>query len=236
MKETAYGRKLVVQKNKVDQNRPAGAGWIDVSVPLRDAMVHWPGDPPVIIKRVTDVARGDSHTLSEISLGSHTGTHIDAPVHFLRQGMGIDRMPADITVGRARVIEIKDAETVKPGELAGYRLRAGERILFKTQNSGRVWRTDNFVEDFVYISKEAADFLAKRRLRVVGIDYLSVGGYHHDGAYVHRALLGSGVWLIEGLDLSGVAPGSYDLACLPLKIEGGDGAPARAFLRPVKSR
>lgn len=208
--------------------------WIDVSVPLRNAMVQWPGDPPVRIERVLDLGHGDSHTLSEISMGSHTGTHMDAPLHFIQQGIGIDKLPLDTTVGRARVIEIQDTESIKPDELARHRICRGERILFKTRNSLRGWTTETFIEDFVFISNEAARFLAERGVRVVGVDYLSAGGFKREGSYVHETLLGSGVWIIEGLDLSRVSPGKYDLICLPLKVDKGDGAPARAILRPIR--
>jgi len=210
--------------------------WIDISVTLRDAMVRFPGNPPVRIERVRDIQDGASSSLSKISMGSHTGTHMDAPIHFLRQGDGIDQMPLDTAVGPARVIEISDSEAVKPGELRSHRIRRGERILFKTQNSLRAWRSEAFVEDYVFVSKEAARFLVGRGVRVVGVDYLSVGGFRRDGAETHQALLEAGVWIIEGLDLSGVEPGQYYLVCLPLKLENGDGAPARAILRPVAER
>lgn len=207
--------------------------WIDISVPLRDAMVHWPGDPPVTIKLVKDMEHGDTANLSMISMGVHSGTHIDAPRHFIRQGIGVDQMPFDATVGRARVIEIKDTESIKPEELLQQRIRHGERILFKTRNSLQVWHTDEFVEDFVFISDDAARFLVDRGVRLVGVDYLSVGSFRHGGSYVHRTLLSGGVWVIEGLNLSHVAAGKYDLICLPLRITRGDGAPARAIVRPV---
>ncbi len=159
---------------------------------------------------------------------------MDAPLHFIRQGLGIDKMPLDTTVGRARVIEIHDSESIKPEELYQYRIRSGERILFKTRNSLRVWQTDTFIEDFVSISKEAARFLVEHKVRVIGVDYLSVGGFKRGGTETHRALLKGGVWIIEGLDLSRVKPGKYDLICLPLKLDQGDGAPARAILRAVR--
>ncbi len=211
----------------------AGRQWIDISVPLRNAMVHWPGDPPVRIKRVKDIARGDSANLSTISMGAHSGTHMDAPLHFMRQAKGIGEMPLDTTIGRARVVEIEDTESIKPGELLRHRIRRGERVLFKTRNSSRLWQTNEFVPDFVFISDEAALFLAERGVRLVGIDYLSVGGFKQGGSYVHKTLLSNGVWIIEGLDLSSVSPGRYDLICLPLKLDQGDGAPARAILRPI---
>ena len=211
-----------------------GSTWIDISVPLYDGMVCWPGDPPVRIERVTDVERGDSHTLSQLTMGSHSGTHIDAPVHFLKGKPGIDAMPLETVIGRARVIEIGDGESVKPVELETHGIRRGERLLFKTQNSRRVWREPRFVKDFVFLSIEAARYLAERKVRLVGIDYLSVGGYQRDGSAVHRILLEAGAWLLEGLDLSPVRPGRYELVCLPLKITGGDGAPARAVVRLLK--
>lgn len=196
-------------------------------------MVHWPGDTPVRIERIQDMERGAAHNLSTMVMGSHTGTHMDAPLHFLREGQGIDEMPLSVTVGRARVIQIYDAESVKPEELAQHRLRRGERILFKTLNSRHGGQRETFVEDFVFISPEAARFLAERGVKVVGVDYLSVGGFKGGGAETHRALLEAGIWLIEGLDLSPVLPGKYDLICLPLKLARGDGAPARAILRPI---
>jgi len=207
--------------------------WIDISVPLRDAMVHWPSDTPVSIKRVRDIEQGDKANLSVISMGAHSGTHVDAPIHFLKQGQGIDNIPIDTLVGRARVIEIRDPGSIKSEELLQYCIRRGERILFKTRNSSHVWQKDEFVEDFVFISDAAADFLVDRGVRLVGVDYLSVGSFKHGGSYVHKTLLIGGIWTIEGLNLSNVTPGNYDLICLPLRIVGGDGAPARAILRPL---
>jgi len=143
----------------------------------------------------------------------------------------MDRMPLDATVGRARVIEIQDPVSIKPNELDPHRVGRGERVLFKTRNSSLGWWTQDFIEDFVYVSQEAARYLADREVRTVGVDYLSVGGFRRDGVETHQALLGAGIWVIEGLDLSRVEPGEYELICLPLKVEDGDGAPARAILR-----
>ncbi len=206
-------------------------GWVDVSVPLRSGMVHWPDNPPVRIERMLDIERGDVANVSTISLGSHTGTHMDAPIHFVRGGEGMDRMPLDATMGLARVIEIQDPTSIKPDELDPHGIGRGERVLFKTRNSSLAWWTRDFIEDFVYVSQEAARYLAERGVRTVGVDYLSVGGFYADGIETHRALLGAGIWVIEGLDLSRVEPGEHELICLPLKVEGGDGAPARALLR-----
>ncbi len=207
--------------------------WIDVSVPLHTGMVHWPDNPPVSIERILDINRGDVCNVSKMSLGVHTGTHMDAPVHFLRDGVGIDQMPLTATIGRARVLATSDPVSIKPEELVGHSIQPGERILFKTRNSPRCWQTDEFVEDFVYIAHEAAQYLAGIGAQTVGVDYLSVGGAHVDGTETHRALLEGGIWIIEGLNLTQAQPGIYDLICLPLRIVGSDGAPARALLRWV---
>jgi arylformamidase len=205
--------------------------WIDISVPLKTGMVHWPDNPAVRIERSMEIGRGAHANVSNISLGSHTGTHMDAPVHFLQSGEGIDKLPMSVAIGRARVIQIEDTQSIKPGELVPHKIRKGERILFKTANSPRCWQTDSFVTDFVHLSAEGAKFLIDRGVKMVGIDYLSIGGYKSDGSETHRYLLEAGVWIVEGLDLSRVEPGNYVLICLPLKIDGGDGAPARAVLK-----
>lgn len=209
------------------------SGWIDISVPIRDGMAHWPGDPPVRIERVQDIERGDSHTLSAMSVGSHTGTHIDAPAHFIKGGKTIDRMALSVLVGKARVLEIKDKESIKVAELDQFKIRRGERILFKTSNSA-LWSSDKFFEDFVFVSPEAAQFLADQGVKLVGVDYFSVGSYRRGGSLQHKVLLTAGICVIEGLNLSLVAPGSYNLVCLPLRLENGDGAPARVIIKPYR--
>lgn len=209
-------------------------GWIDVSVPLRSGMVHWPGDPPASITRALDMDHGAACNVSQLSLGAHTGTHMDAPVHFFPHGAGIDTMPLDATIGPARVLPITDPTAITVAELRQHQIARGERILFKTRNSARSWVNEPFIEDFVYIAHESAQYLAQAGVRTIGVDYLSVGGYHIDGPETHHALLGAGIWIIEGLDLSAISPGSYDLICLPLRILGADGSPARAVLRPLE--
>jgi len=199
-------------------------------------MVHWPNNPPVCIERMLDIERDDTANVSKLSMGAHTGTHMDAPIHFLQAGKGIDTMPLTATIGRARVIEIRDPESIKPEELYPHHIQHGERILFKTRNSTRCWQTTDFVQDFVYISQEAARYLASQQVQTVGVDYLSVGGFFKDGVETHQALLEAGIWIIEGLNLESVLPGIVELICLPLKIEGCDGAPARAILRYIEAK
>jgi arylformamidase len=207
--------------------------WIDISVPLHNNLVHWPGNPPFEMELVQSIKQGNAANLSKISMGAHSGTHVDAPYHFIQEGKDISSMPVDTMIGKARVIEIQDSRLIKPEELKVNNIQAGERILFKTRNSSRAWENNTFYEDFVAISKETADFLCEKGVKVVGVDYLSVGGYKNDGAYIHRTLLKAGIWLIEGLNLSEVIPGNYFLICLPLKIMSADGSPARAILRPT---
>ncbi len=210
------------------------SGWIDISVPIRDGMVHWPSDPPVQIRRTSDVEQGDSHTMSSLSFGSHTGTHIDAPAHFIKGGGSVDRIPLEALVGEARVIEISDPVSINMAEVEPLKIRRGERLLFKTRNS-LLWQADKFVREFVYITDEVARYLVSGGVRLVGIDYLSIGEYRK-GMAVHDILLGAGVCVVEGLNLSQVAPGSYNLVCLPLRLENGDGAPARVIIKPYRKK
>lgn len=214
-------------------NGELGQGWIDVSVPLHTGMVHWPDNPAVSIERMLDISKGDNANVSALSMGSHTGTHMDAPVHFLNDGTSLDKMDLDATIGRARVIGVESHEAIRPEDITDQGIKPGDRIIFKTRNSQEDWWARSFKEDFVYLPHETSELLAERGVRTVGVDYLSVGGYKRDGGDTHRALLGAGIWIIEGLRLAQVKPGEYDLICLPLLITGADGAPARALLRPV---
>ncbi len=208
-------------------------GWIDISVTLKSGMAHWPGDPAVDIKRINNMDTGDKNNLSILSMGAHAGTHMDAPLHFIKEGKGLDEIPLQAIMGKARVIEIEDNESIKLGELKKHNINSGERILFKTRNSERCWSIDDFIEDFVYIDNDGAEYLAEKGVMTVGVDYLSVGGYKKNGTEVHNILLGSGIWLIEGLDLSKISEGPYQLICLPIKIKKSDGAPARAIVKSI---
>lgn len=208
--------------------------WIDVTVPIRSGMLHWPGNPEVVVAQTESLERGDVATVSSLSLGVHTGTHVDAPVHFFVGGAGIDAVRFDCLIGRARVLDMGDGPRIHPSDLEGHDLRAGERVLFKTRNS-RYWKDNTFCPDFTSLTPEAATWLVERGVRTVGVDYLSVGSTE-SGPETHRPLLAAGVCIIEGLDLSRVRPGLYDLICLPLRLEGLDGAPARVVLRNADGR
>lgn len=209
--------------------------WIDISIPFRNKMVHWPSDPVPRIERIKDRDKGDPVTLTEMQIIDHVGTHVDAPLHFIAKGRTIDRMPIDATMGRARIIEIKDPVSVKLKELKPYGIRRGERILFKTRNSERCYRTDDFVDDYVYFDTDVATYLVERGVRVVGLDYISIGNFHDNKNLgdTHRILLEGGVYIIEGINLSKVKAGRCDLICLPILLEKGDAASARAIVRPA---
>ena len=199
----------------------------DVSVPIRDGMLHYDGNPPVHVTRVSSLEDGDPANVSELDMGAHSGTHVDAPNHFLADGAGAEALPLGTLIGPAEVVDATGASaaldlvTLRALELPP---RGSERILFKTRNS-QLWSRDEFTRDFVRLDGEAAAYLVERGVKLLGIDYLSIGD-----AEAHRVLLGAGVVCVEGLDLRGIKPGSYELVCLPLKLVGSDGAPARAVL------
>lgn len=203
----------------------------DISIPLKDGMVCWPGDNAPSIEQIAFMDRGDMCNVTKLHMSVHTATHMDAPRHFIHSGVGIDQTPVDALIGPARVVEIFDPSAIRRGELEGVAPRAGERLLFKTKNSREAWGKPEFDKDFVYIADEGARYLVECGVRTVGVDYLSIGGFYHDTVETHVTILGAGIAVIEGLDLSEVEPGDYELICLPLKIAGADGAPARAVLR-----
>jgi arylformamidase len=212
------------------------APWIDISRPVHPGMAVWPGDPATKFERVQDMAKGDACTVTRLCMCVHAATHLDAPSHFLPDGKDMTAMPLETGIGRARVIGIEDTKAVTAAELAGHGIRRGERLLFRTANSKRLAGPGPFAEDFVSIAEDAARYLAEKRVRLIGVDYLSVGGFHDDGAATHRILLEAGIWLLEGLDLSGLSPGPVELVCLPLRLVGTEGAPARAVARPLAGR
>ena len=208
--------------------------WIDVSIPLRDGMSGWPGDKPFERTLTHSMATGAANNLSQFSTSAHIGTHMDAPLHFIQNAPGIETLPIEAVVGRARVIQINDTDAVRPEELRSHSLQPGERVLFRTRNSELRLSERDFTKEFVHISPDAARYLANRQVRTVGVDYLSVGAFHEEsGRETHRILLGAGIWIIEGINLTNVEPGDYEMICLPLRMVGSDGAPARAVLRRV---
>jgi arylformamidase len=207
-------------------------GWIDVSAPLTEGMVRWPGDPPPRFRAVARMEAGDPVNLTHLDMGAHTGTHMDAPRHFRKDGAPIDRMPLSAGIGPARILATRDPERIRPAELEPRDIQPGERLLFRTTGDERPCTAPPFREDFAGLSAEAARFLVQRGVRLVGVDTLSVDAFSDETAPAHHILLSAGIWIVEGLNLSRVPPGRCDLICLPLPIVGADGAPARAVVRP----
>jgi arylformamidase len=207
---------------------------IDISTPLVDGMAHWPGDPTPRVTRYADLERGDACTLTALAISAHTGTHVDAPRHYLEHGATLDEMPLGALLGRARVIEITDERRVTAEALAGRRIRRGDRVLLRTRASCPGAPGPPAAADGAALTPEAASWLVARDVVCVGIDTLSVDPA--DSSAAHRILLEAGVWIIEGLLLEGVAAGVYELICLPLRLAGAEGAPARALLLPPRRR
>jgi arylformamidase len=197
----------------------------DISVGLHNGMQVFPGDPAPDIRRMLSMPK-DPANVSMMCMGTHTGTHVDPPVHFVEGGYTVDQIPLDHLYGSAEVVDLTHVKTqIEKEDISHVRSRI---ILFKTRNS-QLWNDQQFRKDYVYLSEDAARWVVEDGVKTVGIDYLSIAS-PGEGATVHRILLGGGVTIIEGLDLRNINPGKYTLACLPLKIVAGDGAPARAIL------
>jgi arylformamidase len=201
----------------------------DVTVPLTPGLPVYPGDPPFQIELISPEG-STPFCLSRMSLGTHTGTHVDAPAHLVPAGATIDALPPEILIGKARVVEILARERIERLDLEAQDLRDDLRVLLKTRMSGQMLKP-GFQEDHLYLSGDAAAYLAQAGLKLVGFDYISVDRYGAADFPAHHALLEAGVVIVEGLDLSEVEPGEYDMTCLPLRVAGGDGAPARVILR-----
>jgi arylformamidase len=206
--------------------------WIDISVFIQDSMVHWPGDVPVRIWQTSAIKKGDEANVTALSMSAHTGTHLDAPLHFIDKGKDVTEIPFENLIGNARIYEIKDKHEITLDEIKHFEISKGDRVLFKTKNSDHDWTMQPFNEDYIYLSTDAANYLKNKGVLCIGIDYLSIGG-EKNGEEVHKILLGSEITIIEGLNLRDVQPGLYDMICLPLKIKGADGCPARVIVRKI---
>jgi arylformamidase len=203
----------------------------DVTVAISNDLPVYPGDPPINISRTQSLEKGDIARVSHLSFSTHIGTHIDPPSHFMMDGLSLDRVPLEVLIGPARIVDAGDVDSIDAALLERTDLEGATRVLFKTRNS-QFWReAKGFREDFVYLETQAAELLVKRGVQLVGIDYLSIEKFNFDRPSTHWTLLGNNVVIVEGLDLSEIAPGDYELICLPLKIKDGDGGPARVVLR-----
>ena len=203
---------------------------LDVSVPLASGMPSYPGNPEFELQPIKRIADGGSSNVSRLVMGTHSGTHVDAPKHFIDEGVGVDALPLDLLIGRARVIEIGHRGGVGAEDLAAAGLREDIRVLLKTPNS-RLWSSTTFHEDYAHVTEEGARYLVEQGVKLVGVDYLSVEQFKKPGAPAHHTLLSNGVIIIEGLNLAEAEAGMYEMYCLPLPVAGGDGAPARVVLK-----
>ena len=202
----------------------------DVTVPLSREVPTFPGDPRFEMDFVHRIEDGKPYNVAYLKLGAHAGTHVDAPFHFLRDGKTVDQLPLDVLMGPARVVAVGAKDVIRRADVETLGLAGATRVLFKTRNSGTL-RQPEFREDFVAMAPEAAEWLVAAGVALVGVDYLSVEKFGSSDFAAHHALLGAGVIIVEGLDLSEVEPGDYEMTCLPLRVVGADGSPARVVLR-----
>jgi arylformamidase len=205
--------------------------WLDISLPIHPSMAIWPGNPGVELDSAQCMQHGDVCNVSQLKIGTHTGTHVDAIKHFIKNGAGIDAAPLDHFIGPARVVAVESERTIHLSDFDQNVISRGQRILFKSRNSREAIHSNTFQKDFVHLSIEVAEWLAEMQVTCVGVDYLSVGGFEGNVVDVHKALLGNGIYAVEGLVLTDVEEGWYDLICLPLKIQGGDAGLTRAVIR-----
>lgn len=210
---------------------PRAPRLVDVSVVLRPGIPTYPGNPEFELQPVQRIADGASANVSKLVMGTHTGTHVDAPRHFFDDKPGVDALPLDLLIGRARVIDLPVRGGITDAHLADAGLREDLRVLLRTPNSALWNSAEGFHQDYTYLTEAGAKYLVEQGVKVVGVDYLSVEKFHTPGHPAHQALLGNSVVIIEGLNLSDAEAGQYEMYCLPLRVKDGDGAPARVVLK-----
>ena len=202
----------------------------DATLPIQEGMVTFPGDPPFQIKPFFQRHRGDPFDLALMSIGTHLGTHVDPPAHYLDGGSTVDEIPLEILVGPGVVLDMRGKSLIDRQALEEAPLEDHVRVLFKTDNGPRLLQS-SFHEDFVHLTEDGARYLVEKNVCLVGNDYLSIERYQNPGAPVHHILLEAGALVVEAVNLMEVPPGAYEIFCLPIKIKGADGAPARILLR-----
>lgn len=204
----------------------------DISLTIHPGMVVWPGDVKVKSNISKSTERGDFYNLSQWQMSAHTGTHIDAPLHFIRGAPGIDSIDLEILLGKARLFQLPEVKYIDRNVLERLNLEGVTRLLLGTTNSSLL-KQPEFSQDYVYATEDAARYMVEIGIKLVGIDYLSIGDYKDNEQTAHHILLGAGVVIVEGIDLSGIPSNDYELICLPIKLENSDGAPARVLLREL---
>lgn len=210
--------------------------WIDLSYTISKNMVVWPGAPQPTLDRLVEMKNGDVANSSAVHMSLHTGTHMDAPLHFIEDGADIAAIPLEVRTGKTRIIEAH-GERIQREDIANFEelygpIEEGERIFVKTRHSQTDWTPDPFMEDYVFFSTDAVKYLIEKQISVLGIDYLSVGGKKNN-VHVHQLLLSQPVWIIEGLDLRHVNKGLYEAVISPLKIKGAEASPVSVLVRPM---
>lgn len=203
---------------------------VDVSVPLVEGMLTYPGNPEFRFEPVKRIAEGGSSNVSRLSMGTHAGTHVDAPRHFFDDGRGVQELPLELLVGPARVLAFEGGGGIGRTDLERELVDGDVRVLLRTTNSA-LWSRAEFDRRYAYLAADGAEYLVERGVGLVGIDYLSIEQFKKPGAPAHRVLLSAGVVIVEGLNLSAIPPGRCEMYCLPLPVGGADGAPARVVLR-----
>ncbi len=202
----------------------------DATLPLKEGMLSFPGDPVFVIEPIFRRAKGDTFDLAVVRLATHTGTHVDPPAHYLDGGATVDEIPLDVLIGPGIVLDMRGRRQIDPEAIQAAGLHGRKRVLLKTDN-GPALHEPTFSENYVHLTEDAARFLVEQEVVLVGIDYLSIEKYANPGAPVHRTLLSAGVLVVEAVDLINVPAGLCEVYCLPLKIQGADGAPARVVIR-----
>ena len=206
----------------------------DISLPISSELITWPGDPRPQLDKVLSISEGDACNVTKLEMGVHTGTHIDSPNHFIEGGITTDSMQLEVLMGKCLVIEITSKSNIQVSDLCDFEIDKYERLLLKTKNSVH-WENDSkkFDKNFIALSLEAAEYLVKSGIKLIGIDYLSIEAYGVSEHKVHHHLLNNQIAILEGLNLSKVDSGEYELICLPLKLVDCDGAPVRAILKDL---
>lgn len=204
----------------------------DISLTIEPGILVWPGDSPVTMDIVESIDRGGSSNVSLLHVGTHTATHVDAPGHFIPGAPGVDSISPEVLLGQARLFQLPDAHHIDRKLLERLDLKDVKRLLLGTRNSALL-KQRQLEPDYAFVSEDAARYLVDMGIKLVGVDYLSIEQYQKEGHPTHHILLGAGVVIVEGLYLTDVPSGDYELMCLPLKIKDADGAPARVFLREV---
>lgn len=214
-------------------------GWKDVTYPIFEGMTGWPGQPQTDLETLSCIHCGDDAMVSVLHMSLHSGTHMDAPSHFLAQGTDISTAPFEVGMGPVRIAEVNPPAEVRPADIEDYEARTrplepGERLILRTPNSDHAfWLQEDFNKQYHGIGPDAAHLIARRKLKLIGVDYLSVGPFAKGNPQTHRALMGGNVWIMEGIDLRDVREGDYEMIALPLKIAGGDASPIRILIRPA---